>query len=123
MSRIYEALKKAQYERADLLNRKPARGKDRRVAERTDLRVPVFVYGHHRDHSPFHQETHSVNVSASGGLLALGFRVRRGQKLLLTHAITQQEQPCVVVRAGKDSGDHNQVAVTFRGTAADFWTE
>ena len=94
MSRIYDAIKRAQSERANTRDSKADAGFDRRRAERTALQVPVFVYGHSRRKKPFYEETTSLVVSSHGALLPLSNRVRVGQELLLTNPATRSEQPC-----------------------------
>lgn|GEM_PF-6340989 len=53
LSRIWEALKKAQHQNA-------ARGAERRRSPRLTLDVPLFVYGHTAAQEPFYEETKMV---------------------------------------------------------------
>jgi hypothetical protein len=105
MSRIFEAIRKAQEHRNGKLRIEPAMPapgphSDRRRSRRWSLDVPVFVYGHSTAQEPFHEEAHTIDVSANGALLMLGARVQAGQKLLLINKSTQTEQECRVVYLG-----------------------
>lgn len=122
MSRIYDALKRAQSELAKTKNSKDESGFERRRAQRVALQVPVFVYGHGRSHEPFHKETTSLVVNSHGALLPLSNRVRLGQELLLTNPATQSEQPCRVVFLASKRSRRSKVGVAFTGEAPSFWS-
>ncbi|HUK32070.1 MAG TPA: hypothetical protein VLV89_13215 [Candidatus Acidoferrum sp.] len=121
MSRIYDALKRAQAERAKAKDSKTDSEFDRRRTQRIALQVPVFVYGHGRRQEPFHEETTSLVVNSHGALLPLSNRVRLGQELLLTNPATQSEQPCRVVFLASKRSRRNKVGVAFAGEAPSFW--
>ena len=122
MSRIYDALKRAQSELAKAKGSQADSGFERRRAERIALEVPVFVYGHSRGKEPFHEETTSLVVNAHGALLPLSNHVRLGQELLLTNPATQIEQPCRVVFLAVKRARRNKVGVAFTGEAPSFWS-
>jgi hypothetical protein len=122
MSRIYDAIKRAQSERAQTKGSKEDAGFDRRRAQRVALQVPVFVYGHGRRQEPFHEETTSLVVNKHGALLPLSNRVRLGQELLLTNPATQKEQPCRVVFLSSKRLRKNKVGVAFSDAAPSFWS-
>jgi hypothetical protein len=127
MSRIFEALKRAQLSRAgksDSLTssvtekpQPPERRKSRRFAED----VAVYVYGYGPGTEPFHEEAHTLNVSESGALLLLSVPVQKGQILLLTNLLTQREQDCRVVFLGAQHSRTVETGVAFPGTNSDFW--
>ncbi len=122
MSRIYDALKRAQSERfaGEKIEGKPEF--ERRRAERVELRVPVFVYGHGNRHEPFHEEATSLIVNSHGALLVLSNKVKSGQELLLMNSKTRREQPCRVVRLVSKKRKHHEVAVAFPEAAPAFWS-
>lgn len=122
MSRIYDALKRAQSERTagEKIEGKPEF--DRRRAERVVMKVPVFVYGHGQRHQPFHEQTTSLIVNSHGALLVLSNKVKSGQELLLMNSTTRKEQPCRVVHLVKKRRKHHEVAVAFAEPAPAFWS-
>jgi hypothetical protein len=126
MSRIFEALKRAQMVRAGKLQPKsPGPGAvevpDRRRSRRWSLDIPVYVYGHGPGKEPFHEEAHTLHVNANGALLLLSVPVRKGQKLLLTNTLTQQEQDCHVVFIGTRRSRTVEAGIAFPLTNPDFW--
>jgi hypothetical protein len=126
MSRIFEALKQAQILRAGKHPPQPPREDaaeipDRRRARRWALDIPVYVYGYGADKEPFHEEAHTLHVNANGGLLLLSVPVRKGQKLLLTNRLTQQEQDCQVVFLGARRSRTVEAGVSFPQTNPRFW--
>lgn len=94
---------------------------DRRRSRRWSLDVPVYVYGHAQGKEPFHEEAHTLHVNANGALLLLSVPVRKGQKLLLTNTLTQQEQDCRVVFIGTKRSRTVEAGVAFPLTNPDFW--
>jgi hypothetical protein len=126
MSRIFEALKHAQLVRAGKAGPKPpAEGAveipDRRRSRRWALDISVYVYGHGPGKEPFHEEAHTLNVNANGALLLLSVPVHKGQKLLLTNLLTQQDQDCRVVFLGTQHSRTVETGVAFPQTNPDFW--
>ena len=126
MSRIFEALKHAQLVRAGKVSTKSPAAEaveipDRRRSRRWSLDVPVYVYGHGQGKEPFHEEAHTLNVSASGALLLLSVPVRKGQKLLITNSLTQREQDCQVIFIGTRRSRTVEAGIAFPLTNSDFW--
>ena len=121
MSRIYDALKRAQSERAAGEKSEVKPEFERRRTDRIEKRVRVFVYGHGLRHQPFHEETTSLVVNSHGGVLVLSNTVKSGQELLLMNPNTWQEQSCHVVHLVKKQRRHNEVAVAFSEPAPAFW--
>jgi hypothetical protein len=127
MSRILDALRRAGLFRAA----KPQPQKlntggaivppNRRKSRRLPLDVPVYVYGYGPGTEPFHEEAHTLNVSANGALLLLSVPVQKGQTLLLTNEITEQEQDCRVVYLGTQHSRTVEAGVAFPETNFDFW--
>ncbi len=126
MSRIFEALKQAQLVRSGKAAPKPPAADavelpDRRRSRRWALDVSVYVYGHDPGKEPFHEEAHTLNVSANGALLLLSAPVSKGQMLLLTNQLTQKEQDCRVVYLGTKHSRTVEAGVAFPQTNPDFW--
>lgn len=123
MSRIYDAIKRAQSERSGYKNAEGKSDFERRRAERVAMRVPVFVYGHGLRNQPFHEESSSINVNLHGALLLLSRRVKSGQELLLTNPATHAEQACrVIFFKHKKKKRSVEVGVAFTEPAPAFWT-
>jgi hypothetical protein len=126
MSRIFDALKKAQRAlEAKFQPKVPVQGgaenPDRRRSRRLPLDISVYVYGHGPDKEPFYEEAHTLRVNANGGLLLLSVPVDKGQKLLLTNLLTQKEQDCRVVFLGTRRSRTVEAGVEFPITNPDFW--
>jgi len=126
MSRIFEALKHAQSDRPGKVLAEPAGSgvveiPNRRRSRRWSLDISVYVYGHGPEREPFHEEAHTLNVSATGALLLLSVPVQKGQMLLLTNQRTEQEQNCRVVYLGMKHTRTVEAGVAFLRTNPDFW--
>src|SRR5271154_3354052 len=118
MSRIFEAIKHAQLVRAGKATTKSPVPEaveipDRRRSRRWSLDVRVYVYGHGQEKEPFHEEAHTLNVSANGALLLLSVPIRKGQKLLLTNSLTQREQDCRVIFVGTRRSRTVEAGIAF----------
>ena len=136
MSRIWDALKEAEQERARATHRscadnpdrprQKAFGKDsseRRQCQRRVHRVPLLVYGLDAEKQPFHEEAYTLEVSENGSLLLLDITVTRGQRLFLTNTRNQAEQECRVITVGKRIRCKSRVAIQFSRAAPHFWHE
>jgi hypothetical protein len=126
MSRIFEALKRAQVARSSKLHPNSPTADavqvpDRRRSRRWAMDICVYVYGHGPGRDTFHEEAHTLNVDANGALLLLSVPVREGQTLLLTNQQTQREMDCRVVRLGKQHSRTVETAVALPRTDTDFW--
>ena len=126
MSRIFEALKQAQLIRVEKAPAKPPAAdsveySDRRRSRRWALDISVYVYGHGPGKEPFHEEAHTLNVNANGALLLLSVPVQKGQTLLLTNQLTEQEQDCRVVFLGTHYSRTVETGVAFPRTNPAFW--
>src|SRR5712691_5197391 len=126
MSRIFEALKQAHLIRGGKARPEPSeldasKIRDRRRSRRAPLDISVYVYGHGPGAETFHEEAHTLNVNANGALLLLSVPIRKGQVLLLTNQLTQQEQDCRVVFLGTQHSRTVETGVAFPGTNPEFW--
>jgi hypothetical protein len=122
VSRIYDAVKRAQAERAASKRAENKIEFERRRTERIALNVPVFVYGRGERNEPFHEETNSLVVNSHGALLILSSKVNFGQELWLMNPLTRHEQACRVVRFGKKTRKRAEVAIAFTEPAPAFWS-
>lgn len=94
---------------------------DRRQSRRWLIDIPVYVYGHNAQKEPFHEEAHTLRINANGALLLLSVPVQKGQRLLLTNTLTQQEQDCSVVYLGMRRSRTIETGVAFPHSNPDFW--
>lgn len=92
-----------------------------RSSERLPLQIPVTVHGMCRDRTAFHENTSTVVVNASGGLLSLASGVDIGDTVLVVNKTTQRSLECRVVYRGKDQEGRPQAAVAFGGKIPNFW--
>jgi hypothetical protein len=97
------------------------RPSDRRRSERVLLHVPVVVRTETMEGKRVQEETHTLVVSAHGGLLTLKMEVVPGQPMLLFNPKTGQEQKCRVVRVDNPPGGALAVAFEFETPAPNFW--
>jgi len=128
VSRLYEALKKAQQARAALAGSKasepatqPPLAADRRRSARLALRVNILVYGRRVSGEPFYEETRTLQVSNNGCLLTLATPVTPGQRLVVISRNADREQQAQVVHQRAPKSQGAKVAVEFLEAAADFW--
>lgn len=92
-----------------------------RSGARISLHVPVLVYGWSKDESSFHEETTTLLVNASGGLMTLDAKVALGDTIFITNRATQQEQECRVAYVGRDLHGKLRVGAAFKNPAPHFW--
>lgn len=94
---------------------------ERRRCERFPLTIPVKVYGRTPRNHPFRDVTASMAVSLYGGLLDMGPRVRRGQKVTIVNSFTEEEREGRVVYVDSKQRGRRKVAVEFANGGGDFW--
>jgi len=92
-----------------------------RSSKRVSLRVPVLVYGWSKDEGSFHEETTTILVNSSGGLLGLSSRVGLGDTIFIKNKTTQQERECRLVHIARDVHGKLQVGAAFKYPAPHFW--
>jgi hypothetical protein len=97
------------------------RGTSRRRSQRVLLQVPILVHGLQDKNRAFEEETSTLAVNAHGALILLATRVDAGQKLMLLHRKTQEEQECSVVWQGPAKGGKIEVGVEFTHPKPGFW--
>lgn len=95
--------------------------RNQRRSKRLPFHISVRVYGRTPANLPFRNLTETTNVSAHGGQLLLGIKVRRGQDIVLVHNLTDEERHCRVVHVAPSKGGKVKVGVEFSDGASDFW--
>jgi hypothetical protein len=142
MSRIWQALRQAERERARVVapqnvpdieemdrepppadeeGARPAKESDRRTGLRHSHETTLLVYGSDADKQPFHEQSQTIDANENGCLLALTSTVSRGQRLFLTNMRNQAEQECRVVSVGRRVHGTARVGVEFLSPSPQFW--
>ena len=96
------------------------RAAEKRRAHRVAASMPVLVYGHSTN-APFAEPATTANVSRTGGLVALGTKVMRFQKLIVTNIQTNEDALCRVVRLVRSYDGRTLAALEFVQPAPRFW--
>ena len=125
MSKIFEALRRAELLRAKRKDIKTVGASDagytdRRTKSRIHVRIPLFVYGYTPGGDPFYEETYSIVVNGAGGLISMTSDVRPGQRLVVTNEGNDQTQECIVVSAEPYDG---RIALRFPSPTPQFWRD
>ncbi|MFZ0523499.1 MAG: PilZ domain-containing protein [Candidatus Acidiferrales bacterium] len=95
--------------------------RNKRRAHRVSAFLPVFVYG--RAHNePFAEHAVTLNVSSTGGFLALDAEVSPAQKLLMANEQTDEELPCRIARVIKTEAGKTLVGFEFLSPSPRFWS-
>jgi hypothetical protein len=92
-----------------------------RSSKRISLHVPILVYGWSKDEGSFQEDTRTLLVNASGGLLGLNSRVALGDTIFILNKATQQEQECRVVYVERDVYGKLRVGAAFKSSVPQFW--
>jgi hypothetical protein len=91
-----------------------------RATSRIDAHVPLFIYGALPGGEPFYEETLTVSINGTGGLIWLASRVQPSQRIMVTNQANDQAQECVVVSvAAQPTGSY--VAFKFSAPTPQFW--
>jgi len=95
---------------------------DRRATMRIDAHLPLFIYGSLPSGDPFYEETFTISINGTGGLIVMASRVQPGQRIMVTNQGNDQTQECVVVSvAPQPAGSY--VAFKFPTPMPQFWHE
>jgi PilZ domain len=125
MSRIWEAIKQARWQRArndaaaDSTRREGER--ERRSAFRHVHQAEILLYGLDGDRQPFHEEVATIDASDHGCLLVSETAMTPGQRLFLTNTRNHAEQECRVVHVSGRLRGKIRVGVQFSQAAHHFW--
>jgi hypothetical protein len=96
-------------------------GPNRRRSQRVFLRVPIQVMARGPNNQHTFEDTFTSVVNAHGTIFPLSLKVEVGQKIIIKHRDTQEEQPVKVVRANPGADGKAEVAVEFLRPAPKFW--
>ena len=115
-----EPAKKTKAVFAELLPSAPAK-RIPRSSPRMALRVPVTIYGFAGKSGAFHEETETVMVNSSGGLVTLKARLELGDTVFLVHKSSHQELEVRVAYLDRYSDRETRVGLAFKQPVSNFW--
>jgi hypothetical protein len=93
---------------------------NRRATSRIAAHLPLFIYGSLLDGDPFYEETFTISIHETGGLIWMARRVQSGQRIMVTNQANDQTQECVVVSVvAQPAGSY--VAFKFPTPMPQFW--
>jgi hypothetical protein len=91
-----------------------------RATSRIKAHLPLFIYGSLLNGDPFYEETFTISITATGGLIFMASKVQPGQRIMVTNQGNDQMQECVVVSvAAQPAGSY--VAFKFSAPMPQFW--
>jgi hypothetical protein len=96
-------------------------GPNRRRSQRVFLRVPIEVIARGPNGQHTAEDTFTSVVNAHGTIFPLSLKVEVGQKIILKHKDTEEEQPVKVVRTSPAAEGKTDVAAEFLRPAPKFW--
>jgi hypothetical protein len=94
---------------------------EQRSSKRASLQVPVVVYGWVKNQGAFHEETRTLLVNGSGGLVSLVTKVDVGEMLFLVNQSTREEQECRVAYVQQEAKGEARVGLAFKRPVPGFW--
>ncbi len=94
---------------------------EQRSGKRASLSISVVVYGWIKNHGAFHEETHTLLVNASGGLVTLSAKVEPGEALFVVNKNTREEQECRVAYVQQKAEGKAKVGLAFKRPVPGFW--
>jgi hypothetical protein len=92
-----------------------------RSSPRISIHIPVMAYGWSHEEISFHENTTTLLVNASGGLITLRANVRVGDTMFVVNQSTQAEQECRVAYVGPEFEGKLRVGFAFKRQAPSFW--
>jgi hypothetical protein len=93
---------------------------DRRATSRIDAHLPLFIYGSLPGGDPFYEQTLTISINGTGGLILMASKVQPGQRIMVTNQANDQTQECVVVSVGTQAAG-SYVAFKFPTAMPHFW--
>jgi hypothetical protein len=94
---------------------------EQRGSKRACLRVPVVVYGWVKNQGAFHEDTHTLLVNSSGGLVTLSTKVEVGESVFVVNKNTREEQECRIVYVQKEAEGKSKTGLAFKHAVPGFW--
>jgi hypothetical protein len=93
---------------------------DHRAPGRINARIPLFIYGSLLGGDPFYEETFTISINGTGGLIWMASSVQSSQRIMVTNQANDQTQECVVVSVvAQPAGSY--VAFKFPTSMPQFW--
>ncbi|HUE55325.1 MAG TPA: hypothetical protein VMO76_05800 [Candidatus Udaeobacter sp.] len=92
-----------------------------RSSARISLRAPVTIYGFTGKSGAFHEDTQTVMVNSSGGLVTLKTKLELGETAFLVHKSSRQEQEVRVAYLDRYSDREFRVGLAFKEPISNFW--
>ncbi len=92
-----------------------------RSSARISIRIPVMAYGWSQHEISFHENTATLLVNASGGLITLQAKVGVGDTIFVVNQTTQSEQECRVAYVGPEFEGKLRVGFAFKRQSPSFW--
>jgi hypothetical protein len=93
---------------------------DHRATSRIHVHLPLFIHGCMLGGDPFYEETYTISINGTGGLIVMTNSVQQGQRIMVTNQGNDRAQECVVVSvAAQPAGTY--VAFKFPTPMPQFW--
>ena len=92
-----------------------------RRSQRVAVRLRLIVRREADRDALMSEAAHTLVVNAHGALIVLEMSVQSGEKLIVSHPSSGEEQECRVVRLSEDQASNNRVAIEFTQPAPHFW--
>ena len=94
---------------------------EQRSSKRASLRMAVVVYGWSKNRGAYHEDTQTLQVNGSGGLVTLLARVEVGDALFVVNKNTREEKECRVAFVQQEAGGKIKAGFAFKRSAPGFW--
>jgi hypothetical protein len=92
-----------------------------RSSPRISIHIPVVAYGWSQEAISFHENTTTLLVNASGGLITLTTKVNVGDTIFVVNQSTQKELECRVAHVGPEFEGKLRIGFAFKRQAPSFW--
>ena len=93
----------------------------RRRSQRVLMQVAIRVRGNNAQGTAFEEETETLAINAHGALILLQVRLISGNKVMMQHKRTQEEQECQVVFLGPVRSGKSEIGLEFSEPRPSFW--
>ena len=93
----------------------------RRRSQRVLMQVAIRIRGNNAQGTSFEEEAHTLAINAHGALILMEARLISGNKVLMQHKRTQEEQECKVVFLGPVRSGKSEVGLEFCQPRPSFW--
>src|SRR5258708_34204419 len=91
-----------------------------RATSRIDAHLPLFIYGSLLGGDPFYEETFTISINGTGGLILMASSVQPGQRIMVTNQGNDQTEECVVESVAAQSAG-SYVAFKFPPPRPHVW--